>query len=492
MDACRNNCESQIADFYNGRSIFVTGATGFVGKALVEKLVRSCPGVQNVFCLVRPKNGKDVDSRFRDYTKNSVFNRVRKEDSRALEKLRLVAGDVLLPNLGLSEADFEILRQEVSVVFHTAATIRFNESIGLAVEMNTLGTRRIIDLCKQLPCLKAFVHTSTAYSNADKREVLEKVYDPIVDPDTLINFVKNMPEDILNGIEPVLIGGHPNTYTFTKALAEVIVEREASTLPTAIVRPSIVTAAVKEPQVGWIDNTSGITGIVMEVSRGTIRSVLCDKNMTVDIIPVDIVVNTLLVAAANLFWHRPEKIQVYNCTTGTLNPLQWEELRRYIVKAGREVPSRYVQWYPGCTFRINFLMHRLTQIFLHFLPAYFLDLIMKFQGLKPMMVKICQKTMKSAKAGEFFSTHQWNFGATLMENLDLNLNKTDRELFPVNVKTIGWEEYIKIYVTGIRKFILKDELSSLTMAQKKLKKLYWGQRIVQCLAIFMFVAFILK
>jgi alcohol-forming fatty acyl-CoA reductase len=61
-----------------------------------------------------------------------------------------------------------------------------------------------------------------------------------------------------------------------------------------------VTAALKEPHAGWVDNVSGITGIVMEVSRGTIRSVYCDKKMTVDIVPVDLVVNTLLVAATNL------------------------------------------------------------------------------------------------------------------------------------------------------------------------------------------------
>jgi len=50
--------------------------------------------------------------------------------------------------------------------------------------------------------LQAFVHTSTAYSNADKKDVLEQVYEPTVDPDTLINFVKNMPEKILTDIEP--------------------------------------------------------------------------------------------------------------------------------------------------------------------------------------------------------------------------------------------------------------------------------------------------
>lgn len=60
-----------------------------------------------------------------------------------------------------------------------------------------------------------------------------------------------------------------------------------------------VTAAWKEPAPGWVDNISGITGIMMEIGRGTIRSIICDQKLIVDIIPVDIVVNTLIVAA----WH---------------------------------------------------------------------------------------------------------------------------------------------------------------------------------------------
>jgi len=52
--------------------VLITGATGFLGKALVEKLIRSCPGVKRVYCLVRQKNGKDAGSRFRDFTKNAV------------------------------------------------------------------------------------------------------------------------------------------------------------------------------------------------------------------------------------------------------------------------------------------------------------------------------------------------------------------------------------------------------------------------------------
>jgi fatty acyl-CoA reductase len=49
---------SIVADYYKNKSIFVTGATGFLGKALIEKLLRSCYDLDKIYILVRPKKGK--------------------------------------------------------------------------------------------------------------------------------------------------------------------------------------------------------------------------------------------------------------------------------------------------------------------------------------------------------------------------------------------------------------------------------------------------
>ncbi len=68
-----------IQDFYTGRSVFFTGATGFMGKVLVEKLLRSCPGIDRLYLLIRPAASKDAGDRLRELinsqvTKYGVFN----------------------------------------------------------------------------------------------------------------------------------------------------------------------------------------------------------------------------------------------------------------------------------------------------------------------------------------------------------------------------------------------------------------------------------
>lgn len=61
-----------IKEFFNGRDIFVTGATGFLGKVLIEKLLRSCSNVGRIFVLLRPKRSKSIHERLEEIKKMAV------------------------------------------------------------------------------------------------------------------------------------------------------------------------------------------------------------------------------------------------------------------------------------------------------------------------------------------------------------------------------------------------------------------------------------
>ena len=93
------------------------------------------------------------------------------------------------------------------------------------------------------------------------------------------------------------MGQCPNTYTFTKAIAEKLLEEEHGEIPTAIVRPSIVTAALKEPLPGWIDNINGPTGVIAGGAKGILRVVRGNTNLVSDMVPVDFTINLIIAVA---------------------------------------------------------------------------------------------------------------------------------------------------------------------------------------------------
>ena len=63
---------SNVAEYYKNKSVFLTGGTGFLGIALVEKLLRCCPDINTIYLLIRPKKGKSAAERLQEITKNSV------------------------------------------------------------------------------------------------------------------------------------------------------------------------------------------------------------------------------------------------------------------------------------------------------------------------------------------------------------------------------------------------------------------------------------
>lgn len=238
-----------IPEFYTGREIFITGGSGFIGKVLIEKLLRSCPGIKNIFVLLRPKKGKSIDERLENIIDIPLFNLLRVHNPDFYTKITPVSGDMSELRLGLSDKDVSRLRN-VSIIFHSAASVRFDDTLKYAVLLNTRGTREIMELATTLQNIKLVMHVSTTYSNVFTHIVEEKMYPAAADWQKTIEICEKLDESELDLLTSHYTGFMPNTYVFSKNLAEEVSNFYKDQLPVVIYRPSVVVGALKEPLPG--------------------------------------------------------------------------------------------------------------------------------------------------------------------------------------------------------------------------------------------------
>src|SRR5580692_4989654 len=130
-----------------GRHFFITGATGFLGTALVERILRCVPEAE-ITVLVRPGRRADAAARLaREVVRNDCFNRLREElgdrfDDAVSARVTAVAGDVGRDGLDLDDEGRRLLAS-CDVVVHSAATVAFDAPLDTAVEVNLLGPSRV-------------------------------------------------------------------------------------------------------------------------------------------------------------------------------------------------------------------------------------------------------------------------------------------------------------------------------------------------------------
>lgn len=145
-----NDLFSSIPEWYAGKKLLITGGTGFVGKIIIEKLLRSCPEIDTIYMLIRSKKGVSPKIRFDDYTNQIVFKILKEQNPGVFKKLKLVTGDILIDELGLDVDDREELVKNIEIVIHCAATVRFNPALREGVEFNVYGSYRMLELAKEM------------------------------------------------------------------------------------------------------------------------------------------------------------------------------------------------------------------------------------------------------------------------------------------------------------------------------------------------------
>lgn len=180
---------SEVIKFYKNKNILLTGGSGFLGKVILWKLIETCQDIGTIYVLLRPKNNISAEKRLIQMLKSKPFS-LKHDYTKLLQKIVAIESDMTADNLGLSQTDRTLLEDKVNIVFHSAASVRFDASLKDNLRDNVYGTKSIVTLCNNIKNLQSLVHVSTAYSNCHLKDIDE----------TLIPLEKNL-DDVMNTIE---------------------------------------------------------------------------------------------------------------------------------------------------------------------------------------------------------------------------------------------------------------------------------------------------
>lgn len=168
-----------------------------------------------------------------------------------------IQGDVQAVGLGISLSDLPRF-ENVSIVIHASASVRFDDPLKEAILTNVRSTYEVIQLSLKLKKLDAFVYISTAFCNSDFKLLEEKIYPEHGDWRMALKLAQSVDDQTLNTLTTKYTDFLPNTYLYTKGLAENMCNEYKEQLPIVIYRPAIVTGAEVEPLPGFVDNFNGI------------------------------------------------------------------------------------------------------------------------------------------------------------------------------------------------------------------------------------------
>ena len=368
-----------ISEALSGKRIAITGSTGFLGTALVERLLRGVPDCELVL-LVRPNRRNSAQRRVeREILRNDAFDTLRSQwgdefDAICEQRISVVSGDVTNEGLGLSEDDRHLFTS-CDVVIHSAATVSFDSPLDSSIEINLLGPNRIIQLLKDMEVRPHLVAVSTCYVAGNRRgaaneELLAGTpFQVDVDwraevdaarrtrtdldarsriPEELSNFNKGAREELGAAGLPMLAAkteqlrvawvndqmveagrsratslGWPDVYTYSKALGETALVELHDDIPVSIVRPSIIESAWSQPSPGWIRGFRMAEPLIVSFAKGELNTFPGYPEGIIDVIPVDMVAAAIIGVAAKGPAEEPEVFQV---ASGSTNPLQFKKL----------------------------------------------------------------------------------------------------------------------------------------------------------------------
>jgi HAD superfamily hydrolase (TIGR01490 family) len=377
-----------IAEALKGKTILVTGSTGFLGKSIVEKCLRAIPDIGRINLAIRSSPRRPAAERLeREVLSSPAFKRLKEQLGEegfaklVKEKLAVVEIDLGRDGLGLSDSGREQLRA-CDIVIHSAAAVEFDNPADLSAQTNLLGAARMVQALQESGGRPHLVHVSTAYVGGMLRglvreeapldpglnwrheaQVLANLRPPVEEESRRPEILNRLSREARSRMGPAgtpavartterlrdrwvkdrLVErgrvharamGFSDIYSFTKAMAEHAVVELHGDIPLSIVRPSIIESALEEPFPGWLEGFRMAEPLILAFGRGILRDFSGLPDSVLDIIPADYVVNTVLAVASS---PPPDtKPRVYHAASGSRNPLRFrgmtDSAARYFAK----------------------------------------------------------------------------------------------------------------------------------------------------------------
>ncbi|XP_034664016.1 fatty acyl-CoA reductase wat isoform X1 [Drosophila subobscura] len=473
---------SEMQQFYKDKIMLLTGGSGFLGKVIIEKLLRTTE-VKRIYVLLRAKRGQEIQERFVSWESDPVFDILLRTQPKAMQRVTPIRADCQSSDLGLSAADRRLLIEEVQLVLHGAATVRFTEPLHIALAINTRAARLLLQLAKQMQRLEAFVHVSTAYSNCVVEKIEEKFYPEHLtcSADKVLELSESLDAELIDNMAPALMGRYPNTYTYTKALAEQVMQREAGDVPVGIFRPGVIIASYKEPMPGWIDNLYGPIAVLYGVAFGVLRITRLNVKAQAGIVPVDY---SACMALATV-WHTAIEAKpqgdpaIYNFTPSEENLITWGDFRDKAENLVHSYPLSKMMWCPFLHCTTTPWLFRLVAYFYHLLPGYAIDVVLRLRGQKPRMIKLYGKIHKNINILAPFVDTTWKFDTTNTQRLWQRMSSLDHSLFDFDMRGINWDDYFLHALSGIRIYLGKEQPTTIGRGKQILWRFQVLHRILQ-------------